>query len=71
MTMSTSDEEDVFDERAKVDKSLLAMITDLKPNQRFEDSGFIHGGGLVYDVDSVSLTDCVMTEVRKGGKNET
>lgn len=63
MTMSVSDEEDVFYERTKVDKSLLAMITDLKPGQRFEESGFVHGGGLVYDVDSVSLTECVMTEV--------
>ena len=70
MDLKCSDEEDVFYEKAKVDKSLLVMITDLTPGQRFEDSGFIHGGGLVYDIDSVSLTDCKMTEVgEKDGIN--
>ena len=62
--MRNSDSEDeVLLDRSKADKSLMAIATELVPNQKFEEQIFVDGGGLVYDVDEMTLTGTEMSTV--------
>lgn len=46
-----------------MDKSLMAMVAAMNKGQKFEEAPFANGGGLIYDVDEMTLTDCDMTQV--------
>ena len=57
-------EEDVLVDRTKADRALTTIATDLLPNQKFEERIFVDGGGLVYDVDEMTLSGTEMSSVR-------
>ena len=50
-------------DRTKADRSLTAIATDLLPNQKFEEHLFVDGGGLVYDVDEMTLSGTEISTV--------
>ena len=62
--MSRDSEEDVLVDRTKADKALTAIAADLLPNQKFEEHIFVNGGGLVYDVDEMTLSGTELSNVR-------
>ena len=62
--MSRDSEEDVLVDRTKADRALTAIATDLLPSQKFEEHIFVDGGGLVYDVDEMTLSGTEMSTVR-------
>ena len=51
------------EEEGALDKSLTAMVAAMHKGQKFEETPFANGGGLIYDVDDMTLTDCDMTQV--------
>lgn len=51
------------EEEGVLDKSLTAMVAAMDKGQKFEETPFANGGGLIYDVDDMTLTDCDMTQV--------
>lgn len=51
------------EEEGVLDKSLMAMVAAMNKGQKFEEAPFANGGGLIYDVDEMTLTDCDMTQV--------
>ena len=61
--MCSDDEEDVFFDRSIMNKPLIAIVKELKKDQRFDEKVFDNAGALFYDLDEMEVKEGVLKEV--------
>ena len=57
------DEEDLFFDRSVMNKPLIAIVKELKNQQRFDEKVFNDAGALFYEIDELTVKEGVLDQV--------
>lgn len=61
--MCSDEEEDVFFDRSIMNKPLIAIVKELRKDQRFDEKVFDEAGALFYDLEELEVKEGPLREV--------